>query len=218
MLKLFIENHQFNTIKYHALQIVNACKSSISNDVIFAVKYSGLEKIKEQFRELSKYESELLERIIQIDSSESCEKFLNELEIFRKGIKKISEKELKKLFPKKRKINVPKYLLNSNDKISFFSWDDIGLKKRFLLYQLNGEYIGVEGTYSSTSHDSFCYFCRMKNKVNLVAFLSKAKSKNPDYYKIISQYICLDIEECNAQIKNLSHLENLLYKLLKNDL
>ncbi|MET3658075.1 FusB/FusC family EF-G-binding protein [Sporosarcina psychrophila] len=218
MLNLFIENHQFNNINHQAHLIVNACKNSFNNDVILAAKFSGLEKIKDQFKELSKSESKVLEQIIQIDSSDSCENFLNEVEKYRKDIKKISEKELKKSFPKRKKISIPNYLINSTNKISFFSWDDLGYKKRFLLYQLNGEYIGIEGTYSSISHNSFCSFCRMKNKVHLVAFLSKAKSSNPDYYKTISQYICLDIEKCNAQIKDLSHLEDLFYELLKNDL
>lgn len=64
--------------------------------------------------------------------------------------------------------------------------------------------------------DNICSFCNRFGKVAFISTITKAKkSNNPDYYKAIGNYICLDSAECNKKITNVAYLTTFLEESLQ---
>ena len=80
-----------------------------------------------------------------------------------------------------------------------------------IIYELEGELVGVECEFSPTSKKSICCFCNNISEVTYFSTVTKAKkTNNPDYYKAIGNLICLDSAECNKKITDVTYLEAFL--------
>lgn len=129
---------------------------------------------------------------------------------------KITEQQLKKLFPKTKKLKVPDLSSLPLKPITYLSWSDISLNKKFIVYNLNEKLVGIECKYTLINKNNICSFCNCFGQVTFISTITKAKkAKNPDYYKAIGNYICFNSDECNKRITNVAYLTTFLENSLK---
>ncbi|MBW7457850.1 FusB/FusC family EF-G-binding protein [Paenibacillus sepulcri] len=211
MQKPFIRNHQFNVINNEAAYLGRTIRTSSDASVIEAVKYNVETKILAAFPELTDTQKELLLFIIKLRTEQEFQDYLDALAAYRISFPEVTEQLVRELFPKNKKVRQPDPSLQHDYSYTYFGWPDIGTSRMYLIYEHQGEMIGVEGKYSLNCRKDLCCICKGFGEVALVTAISRKKvSGSPEYYKAIGNYMCFKSHECNSRITDPSGLERFI--------
>ncbi|QTD43220.1 FusB/FusC family EF-G-binding protein [Sporosarcina sp. Te-1] len=200
----FIRNDQFNLIKRQVLHLVNGHATVNDQHVIGAMESLSVEKAIESFPLLTDTQRDLLNQMVQVVDKETAEQYLMELEKYIIPFQEPSEQKLKKLFPKVKKMKLPKENLNFQ-RMTFLSFDDIGTKKRYMIVPTQKGLVGLTGTYEETKTKQICSICNRLTPVCM--FMTKTKGESIGTYTKKGNYICQDAEDCNQHVLSLDKIE-----------
>jgi hypothetical protein len=210
----FIKNEDFNFINKQVAQIKDSYKKNAAPNVIKAVKELAYAKIIELFPDAKREQTELLD-LTKLGTDMEFDRYIQNLSEYRLSFPKVPEPQLKKMFPKNKKLKLPDFENINLNQLTYLSWNDISTNKKFIVYELDEKLVGIECKYTITSKDNLCSFCSRFGKVAYISTITKAKkTKNPDYYKAIGNYICFDSAECNKKITNTDYLTAFLKESL----
>ncbi|MDU5144229.1 MAG: FusB/FusC family EF-G-binding protein [Paenibacillus dendritiformis] len=216
MLKPFIRNHQYNLIKKQTDLLQRACNTVTDPKVVESVRYSALTKIVEAFPDAEEAQKQALEKISTLHSTVEFQDYLESLVPYMAEFAPVTEKQIRKLFPKIKKLKVPDAAAIDFRYVTYVGWTDIATNRMFFVYHLNGKLVGIEGRYTPTNKKSICFLCHRHEEVALFSAVTKSKPANasPDYYKAIGNYVCLDSDACNKNITNVGTLEKFIGNVL----
>jgi Elongation factor G-binding protein, N-terminal/FBP C-terminal treble-clef zinc-finger len=211
----FIRNHQYNLIKKQVGQLQHACNNGADPKVIEAVEFNALCKISDSFPELTDLQKHTLEKFVGLRKTEEFQQYFFSLEPYLEAFSQVTGKQIQKLFPKNKKLKTPNLNVIDHHKISYLGWVDIATQKLFIVYHLNGQTVGIQGRYTPASK-GVCFLCNGIGDVALFSAITKYKPANasPDYYKAIGNYMCVDSDECNKKITEVTVLEKFLHDVL----
>ena len=102
----FIRCDQYNFIKVQIKNLVQAHSTVKDKDVLNALKFRSLDKVLTLFPDICEDQMTILEKLVEIEETTQAEKFLSNLKAYVIPFKQITEKTVKKLFPKAKKIKV----------------------------------------------------------------------------------------------------------------
>ncbi|MGG1674855.1 FusB/FusC family EF-G-binding protein [Neobacillus sp. NRS-1170] len=214
MIEKFIKNEQFNFIKKQVALIKDSNKKISEPTVIRAVKELANAKIMELFPFITQEQTEMLDLSKKISDYE-FDQYIQELAQYLLPFPQLTEQQIKKMFPKAKKLKVPELSKLNREQVTYLSWTDISTNKKYIIYELNEKMVGIECKYTLLSKDNVCSFCNRFGPVAFISTVTKAKkAKNPDYYKAIGNYICFDSSECNGKITNVDYLTTFLKESL----
>ncbi|GKV64249.1 MULTISPECIES: FusB/FusC family EF-G-binding protein [Sporosarcina] len=205
----FIRNDQFNFIKRQVLQLVSGHATVNDQHVINAMESLAIEKTEDLFTGLTPIQRNILNRIVKVADKETAEQYLVEIEAYIIPFKELSEQKLQKLFPKVKKMKLPKERLNYN-RMSFLSYDDFGTKRRYIVVPARKGMIGLTGTYEETKTKQICAICNRLTPVCM--FITKTKGDIAGNYTKKGNYICRDSEDCNHHLLSLDKV----YEFVEN--
>lgn len=212
MCEPFIRNHQYNFIKNQASLLQHALRTVADPKVLESVRYGTESKIVELFPSVTDIQKQMLERISALETADDFQKYLRAFEPYLLEFPQITAKQIQKLFPKNKKLKIPDLLMIDNRYVTYLSWIDISTNKLFMVYHVNGQFIGVEGRYTPTNKKSYCFLCNSYEELALFSAISKKRPANssPDYYKAVGNYLCMNSHECNKNITGVSSLEKFI--------
>ncbi|WP_312476571.1 FusB/FusC family EF-G-binding protein [Neobacillus sp.] len=206
----FIKNEHFNFIKQQVALIKDSYKKNSDPTVINAVRELANAKIIELFPDVTSEQTEMLD-LMKWKTDYEFDHYIQQLSSFLLPFPKLTDQQIKKMFPKTKKLKVPDLSQISPEQLTYLSWTDISTNKKFIVYPLNEKLVGIECKYTLLSKDNMCSFCKRFGKVAYISTITKAKkSKNPDYYKAIGNFICFDSSNCNKKITNVDYLTTFL--------
>lgn len=199
-----IKSHQFNYIKAQAQTVVNGYTTVNDDEVLKAIKSMALERVQEVFPEASQEQMELFQQIEDIKNKEDVEVFLAKLVHFVLPFKKLTEQQIKKLFPKEKKLKLPDLSMFNLKETSYISWIDKGSNKKFIVCLLDDQLIGVQGSFSPLNKKGICTICNGYEEIGL--FVVKKKGSSQDSFSSSGNYICTDSQSCNRNLQSLDKL------------
>ncbi|MFM1655832.1 FusB/FusC family EF-G-binding protein [Brevibacillus sp. B_LB10_24] len=213
MIEPFIRNHQYNFIKKQADILQKATVSDPK--VLEAVRYSAQAKVTDLFPDVTDSHRRLLESISSIKDAGDFQTYLRSLAPYLVEFPQVTEKQIKKRFPKNKKLKVPDLAAIDYHYVTYLGWIDAATNKLFIVYHLQGEVIGIEGKFTMANKKNTCALCHGHGEVALFSAVSKAKAvhSSPDYYKAIGNYICIDSQECNKRITDVTVLERFIQEV-----
>lgn len=205
----FIRNHQYNLIKKQAYLLRHTCQTVTDPKIIDSVRYSAYTKIVESFSNANEQQLQLLESITTYDKSEQFSQFLISLEPYLIEQAHVTEKQLKKLFPKSKKLRMPNTAEIDYRHLTYLGWTDVGTNRLYIVMEQDGQLCGVEGKFAPVNKKSVCFLCNRHEEVVLFTALTKHKPANaaPDYFKAIGNYMCMNSHVCNQNITDTTALE-----------
>ncbi|SHJ05745.1 FBP C-terminal treble-clef zinc-finger [Clostridium cavendishii DSM 21758] len=209
----FIKKHEYNYIKKCLNDLNNAFTNCVDANVVLATKAYIQKKILSIFTNLSEEEKELL-NISKITDRLHIDIYLANLDQYVYGMPNITTAQINKLFKKEKKFKLPD-ISEENSKNVYLGWIDDTIKKLFIVYNLNGTFVGMAcriPTYG-TNNTHVCALCNRVGRENEVTFVSpicKTSNTSKNAYKSIGFNICLDSKKCNERIVSTEKLEELL--------
>lgn len=216
MCEPFIRNCQYNFIKQQADAVLHALRTVGDPKIVESVRYSAQAKVAELFPEASDSRKAMLEAIADLKTGEDFQKYVQALEPQLLAFPALTEKQLRKLFPKNKKLKLPDLSQTDYRYVSYLSWIDISTNKMFIVYALDGELVGIEGSYTFTHKKSYCFVCNQYKELALFSAITKKRPAHasPDYYKSVGNYICADGRECNRSLTETAPLEKFIRAVL----
>lgn len=206
MTNQFINNEQLNYVKSQIALINDSMKKNVPEKVLTAVIDLANSKISALFPNASIEQQDMLD-VSKLKSDKEYDQYIDRLATYLLPFPLVTEQQLKKMFPKQKKLKLPDLGSIDYSKLTYLCWNDLRSNKKFIVYVLNGKLVGIEGSLTPTSKKNLCTFCNCFTEVSYFSTITKAKkSKSPDYYKAIGNLICTDSTECNQKITNVEHL------------
>lgn len=206
----FLAPYQYHFLKSQGLKLVSARTSSTDTNVINAVRGIVEESIFYQFQHCAKEEMQLVERMNAVKDEREIEQILAELHPFIIPFQ-TTENQIKKLFPKVKKLKVPDLDHMDTKQITYLTWWDPGTHKKFIVTVRDGKQWGVHGTFHKEAQKGICSICGQHEETGL--FLVERKGKEIGTYKKKGNYICSDGEACNQNLTRLDKLDEFLARL-----
>lgn len=215
MTEKFIKNEQFNFIRKQVAWIKDSTKQHLPPGVLASVYELSNEKISNCVTDLTPEQKELMD-FSGLRTVEAYEQAVEQLPNYLLAFPTISEQQLKKLFPKSKKLKLPDLSNIDLHRLTYLSWNDSRSNKKYILYKLESQLVGIECSFSPSTKKNICSICHCHGEVTHFSTITKAKKvNNPDYYKSIGNLICVNSTECNKNITDVSYLEEFLRESLK---
>jgi hypothetical protein len=214
MTEKFIKNEQLNFIKKQIALIKDSMKKNVPPNVLTAVIDLANAKIMDLFPNGSSEQHAMLD-LSKLKTDHEYERYIGQLSEFVLPFPNITEQQLKKMFPKQKKLKLPDLSNIDHSRLTYLSWNDLRSNKKFIVYELDGKMAGIECEFTPTSKKNLCSICNCFGEVVYFSTVTKAKkAKNPDYYKAIGNLICADSSECNKKITDVEYLNTFLKESL----
>ncbi|MFJ5714583.1 FusB/FusC family EF-G-binding protein [Neobacillus sp. NPDC093127] len=215
MTEKFIKNEQLNFIKRQIALIKDSTKKNVPPNVLAAVIDLANAKILDLFPNSALDQQEMLD-LSRLKTDAEYEQYIQRLSAFLLPFPRITEQQLKKMFPKNKKLKLPDLSNIDHSQLTYLSWNDLSSNKKFIVYELDGKMVGIDCKFTPTSKNNICSFCNCFGQVAYFSTVTKAKNpKNPDYYKAIGNLICADSSECNKKITDTEYLTTFLRDSLR---
>ncbi|RUL53571.1 MULTISPECIES: FusB/FusC family EF-G-binding protein [Lysinibacillus] len=207
----FITTSQYQLVKKQAKKIVNAFTSSKDQKVIDAIQALVQEEINDKIQFHDIEQQLTLQPIFDLKTKEQAEQFIQHIKPYVIPFQQPTENELKKLFPKDKKLKLPKLAQIDWQEISYLSWFDSGTNRKYLVYREEGVLKGVRGVFSNLEKVGICTVCNRHAKVGLL-LVSKSGNVMGTYTKR-GNYICEDSDACNEALSDLNKFYNFVENL-----
>ncbi|MFL9651286.1 FusB/FusC family EF-G-binding protein [Exiguobacterium chiriqhucha] len=215
MLERFIENHQFNFIQEQVEIIRDSRKKSLPASVLQAVIDLANAKIAYLFPDATPSQLTMMD-VSTLKTDESYDVFIEGLRPHVRSFPQVTEPQVKKMFPKQKKLRLPDATSFNVNRMSYMSWNDLRSNRKYIVCEKDHQLMGIELKASSNAKKNICAFCNQFAEVSYCVTITKAKqAKNPDYYKAIGTYICTDSASCNENMTNLDALMTFVETALK---
>ncbi|REB07273.1 elongation factor G-binding protein [Sporosarcina sp. BI001-red] len=215
MTERFIKNEQFNYICKQVAFIKDSTKQHIPPGVLATVYDVSNEKIMNCVPDMSAEQKGILD-FSRLKTVEEYDLAIKKLDAYRMPFPTVTEQQLKKLFPKSKKLKLPDLSSVDLKCVTYLSWNDSRSNKKYLLYELDMQLVGIECSFSPSPRKNTCSICKCQSEVTY--FTTKTKERhqnNPDYFRSIGNLICADSHECNKNITGVAYLETLLRDSLR---
>lgn len=201
--KAFIRNDQYNFIKDQTKILLTAQTSTNDAEVLNVLRHLVHEKVQKLFPILTEVQKKILQPLVQINELSEAEFFLEQLQPYIIPFNVVTGQELKKLFPKVKKLKGPKIEAINFQKISYLGWTESS-NLRYLIADMNGQLLALQGGFTRSQKQGICTVCKCYSEVGL--FIAKTKSSGNDQFIKRGNYICQDAAVCNDNIKTLDQL------------
>ncbi|MGE7625168.1 FusB/FusC family EF-G-binding protein [Viridibacillus sp. NPDC096237] len=200
----FMNVEQYQFIKKQAKKIASAYSNTKDEGVIQALQALVMESINEKIVELDEESLAILKPIVTIQTKEQLEDFIRKIKVYVTPFDKLTEKELKKLFPKDKKLKVPDLKNIDWTEISYLSWLDSGTNRKYIVYRNDNGIKSIRGIFSQSSKKGICAICNQHQTVGM--FMSSKKGRAVGTYVKRGNYICVDSTVCNENLSDFKRL------------
>ncbi|MGL5675303.1 MAG: FusB/FusC family EF-G-binding protein [Cellulosilyticaceae bacterium] len=209
----FIKKENYNFIRKRLFQLISTMKNCTDKRIIETCHLSIQDEIYNLFPSLSEDQKNLL-CISSLTEPLAIESYMPKLESYVYGMPTVTTSELRKLFKKEKKMQLPSASDQENPHV-YLGWIDESIRKLFIVHPIDGKMRGMACRLpnATSKNNHICTLCSHVGDATEVASVSpicKTRSSDGDSYRSISFDICLDSAKCNERIASTEKLEKLL--------
>lgn len=215
----FLHPHHVNLIRERLHTLIGAFYFAGDYRVLQAAKSSMTESILELFPHLSDPERALLEAAVNVRDKDELKRYMALLEPYVIPLPTITAAEIKKLFPKVKKLVLPN--LNELDfsKLTYIGWRDIATTSLYLVHHLDGKWVGTECKYvlGPKNRSYVCKWCNQSRPGDEAALVTtQVKNRDlADGYMSVGNHLCLNSAACNQSVTSTDEMDTFLRSLKK---
>lgn len=128
----------------------------------------------------------------------ATEKMVQELQEFIVPFSAPNKKQIQQIFKKTKKLTLPDLSIVDWRDYTFFAWNDVATRRKYILYYEQAELLGLVGDISSPVVRGYCSICQ--HEENVTMFLALNKRHGDGRYTKKGNYICVDSLQCNRNL------------------
>ncbi|GAB2021997.1 elongation factor G-binding protein [Pseudolactococcus yaeyamensis] len=199
--------HQYLSLAKVVDDLINVYQSVNDTETVAAVQAQTMTKIDtilpEKFDAFLAFSNAILnEKLTKLKAQAYFQAYLKPLV---KPFKTPSNKAVEKAFRKVKKIHLPNWASLDLREKTYVAWHDPSQGRKFILfYDENDKLQGTFGEFGSKPIKGLCAICQEMTTVSL--FLATTKSGGDGTYTKKGNYICLDSDDCNHHLYDISTL------------
>ena len=153
----FIKNDQLNFIKKQIALIKDSKKKNVPQNILDAVVSLANVKILDLFPDKSTGISEMLD-LSKLKTDREYEVYVQRLEDCLLPFPQITESQLKKLFPKQKKLKLPDLSSIDHNKAHLFKLGtNLRSNKKFIIYEMGGENGRYRMSACTDQHEKYLF-------------------------------------------------------------
>ncbi|MBL0386931.1 FusB/FusC family EF-G-binding protein [Tumebacillus sp. ITR2] len=210
----FLKPYHLNLIRSQVNLLIGAFYFAGDYRVVDASRESALHTLYSEIHCTTPEQRELLTDAGKVRDKDELKQYLARLEPYVIPFPTITGSEIRKLFPKVKKLVLPDLDALDFSKLTYLGWRDIATQSLYVVYRMNGKWIGAECSYvmGPKNRAYQCTWCQRPHGGDGVALVTK-QIKNrqiQDGYKVIGNHICLDSSRCNATMTDPAEFEKFI--------
>ncbi|QHT47003.1 elongation factor G-binding protein [Bacillus sp. SB49] len=210
-MKKFIRPDQYHFIQSCAHHLYK--NNLISNDaaVTNALKEMTHEKVLEAFQSLTLPQKQIIDQIKNVQDETDAILYFSRIKQYVNPLADITEETIQLLFPKTKKLTIPDLNKLEWTELSYIGWNDYGKAKKFIVTTIDDRLVGLSGHFSSSAKHGICSICHEQGNVGLLTSVVSRQTNG----EMVSRgnYICVDSQTCNKNLKSRDHLENFMKRM-----
>lgn len=207
----FIRSDQYHYIKNQSQNLLNGHMTSNDTAVKQALQSITKEKALHLFSDITPEQERLIAQASEVKDDTEAILYFSRLKQYVVPFPKLSEEEIKPLFPKVKKMKIPNVREQDLTELSYIGWNDPGANRKYIITYIDGELTGLSGYYKPLHQKSICSICHEQEKVGL--FTSTIKGGSDEESISRGNYICHDSQKCNENIKSRENLETFVRRM-----
>ncbi|HEU4964122.1 MAG TPA: FusB/FusC family EF-G-binding protein [Bacilli bacterium] len=215
----FIQPYQVNLIRHQLNLLIGSFYFAGDSRVLDASRANVMATILDQFTglTLTAEQRALLEEAEHVTDKDEQKRYLNKLAPYVIPFPTITAEQIRKLFPKVKKLVLPDLTDIDYSALTYLGWRDIGRNSLYMVHHIDGKWVGTEWRYVSGQKGRAyqCSWCHRAFGGDDVALLTtQLKLRNvPDGYKVTGNHICLNSALCNHHLTSTDDMYALLAKV-----
>lgn len=186
----FIHTYQLNIIRRKLNQMIHSIYFTGDNRVMEATIQVVGQTLQEMFGHVSQEHRDMFKPVTGFRGQDEVNAFLESLKPYVIPFPQVTPAEIKKLFPKVKKLTMPGWNRIDFSSSVYLGWRDISTNSLFLVYNKNGKFHGLECRYLAghAGKTSTCFICNQAVKGSasgLVTTVLNKRGASADYYKSV---------------------------------
>lgn len=192
----FLTVAQFHLIEQQLRKLTNAYATTKDKDVIAAV-HGIIDSELTSKVDLSQEQKVLIDNLFDVRDQSQAETYLNKVKKYVIPFREITEKQIKQLFKKEKKLKMPNIEQMDFHHICYVSWEDIGKHRKYIIVEKD-DFKAIQGIVSPDEIKGICAICNQHANVSL--FTTTVKGTGEGQFVKYSNYICTDVNTCNHHV------------------
>ncbi|SEJ14822.1 Fibronectin-binding protein (FBP), N-terminal [Bhargavaea ginsengi] len=193
-----LTSSQYHFILRQARNVMNGHTNSADEDVLAAVVLMAIERSER----LTEVVSDELKRTIRLMDSirnrEDYEEFRERLLLYVRPMVEVTDKDIKKLFPKVKNLRMPKFAEAVRKELTYLGWNDPGTNRKYFVFEEGDGLTGLYGQFRPSGKKGVCSICNGIDETGL--FLTETRHAGGETYTKRGNYICTDSMACNRRL------------------
>ncbi|MGZ4107020.1 MAG: FusB/FusC family EF-G-binding protein [Tumebacillaceae bacterium] len=213
----FLHPHEINLIRKRLHTLIGAFYTTGDNRVLRAAKDSIMQQLLEHFTDLTAEQRALLEEAGNVRDKEELMFYLAKLAPYVIPLPTITAAEIRKLFPKVKKLTLPNLEALEYSTLTYIGWRDIATNSLYLVHRIGGKWVGTECKYvlGPKNRTFMCKWCNQPGAGDEIALVTTQVKNRAilDGYKSIGNHFCLNSDRCNQHLTTTEDMEAFLHSL-----
>ncbi|MFD2170390.1 FusB/FusC family EF-G-binding protein [Tumebacillus lipolyticus] len=212
----FLHPHQINAIRQQLHSLIGAFYFAGDYRVLEASRQNVQHTLLSMVPEATPAQRQLLEDAKNVRDRDELKAYMARLEPYVIPFQEITAAEIRKLFPKVKKLVLPPLAELDRTKLTYLGWRDIATHSIYLVHQIDGRWVGTECKYVPTpkNRTMICMWCNTVGQGDEVALVTaQVKTRQLDGYKTYGNHLCLNSHTCNSRLTSTTEMEAYLASL-----
>ncbi|PWK13018.1 FusB/FusC family EF-G-binding protein [Tumebacillus permanentifrigoris] len=216
-MEAFLHPYQVNYIRSKINLLIGAFYFAGDYRVVDASRENVIQSLYDLLPGLTPEQRALIDDAANVRDKDELKLYMERLQPYIIPFPAITAAEIRKLFPKVKKLVLPDLANLDFSKITYLGWRDIATHALYIVYPLHGKWIGVECQYVTGAKkvSAMCTWCNRGYGGDGVALVTKQIKNRQivDGYTVVGNHICLNSPACNQGITSTEELEHFLLRV-----
>lgn len=208
-----LTSSQYHFILRQARNVMNGHTNSADEDVLAAVVLMAIERSER----LTEAVSDELKRTIRLMDSirnrEDYDEFRERLLLYVRPMVEVTDKDIKKLFPKVKNLRMPKFAEAVRKELTYLGWNDPGTNRKYFVFEEGDGLTGLYGQFRPSGKKGVCSICNGIDETGL--FLTETRHAGGETYTKRGNYICTDSMACNRRLDDRERFDQFIKSVIR---
>ncbi|MCM3088974.1 FusB/FusC family EF-G-binding protein [Bhargavaea ginsengi] len=208
-----LTSSQYHFILRQARNVMNGHTNSADEDVLAAVVLMAIERSEGLTGAVSDELKRTIRLMDSVRNKEDYDEFRERLLLYVRPMVEVTDKDIKKLFPKVKNLRMPKFAEAVRKELTYLGWNDPGTNRKYFVFEEGDGLTGLYGQFRPSGKKGVCSICNGIDETGL--FLTETRHAGGETYTKRGNYICTDSMACNRRLDDRERFDQFIKSVIR---